>query len=196
MASDHELEALAEQAGVELVAWPAEDGLRQSFARAGVPRLLLVGADEDAPEHVGLDEDWVRVPAELGDVHARLQRLARMVHRLRSDRPVVDANHILHVGGAGVVLSSAQASLVSVLLDHRGRVVDRLVLEATMWPDGAPGPKALDGVVFRLRRRLQGLGLVVRSAHGRGFALDAFDAQVAGPGPADVDDRLGRPEAV
>ena len=66
IASDVELEALAERAGVELVAWPAEDGRRQVLARAGVPRLLLVREGADAPHPLGLDEDWVRVPAEAG----------------------------------------------------------------------------------------------------------------------------------
>jgi len=62
---------------------------------------------------------------------------------------------------------------VTALLEHPGHVIERGRLEAMVWPDGAPGPKALDGVVFRLRRRLQGLGLVLRSAQARGFALDA-----------------------
>jgi len=172
---DHALEDLAERAGVELVAWPTDEGLRQRLARAGVPRLLLVAHDAEAPWAVGLDEDWVRMPAQEGDVVARLQRLAGVLGRLGHDHPVVDRNHIVHFGGTSIVLSPAQAVLVSELLERPGQVVDRTHLEAMLWPDGAPGPKALDGVVFRVRRRLQGLGLVIRSTHGRGFSLDAYD---------------------
>jgi hypothetical protein len=51
------LEDLAEHAGVELVTWPADEHRRQSLARAGVPRLLLVSPEADAPTGLGLDED-------------------------------------------------------------------------------------------------------------------------------------------
>lgn len=167
------LEDLAEHAGVELVTWPADEHRRQSLARAGVPRLLLVSAEADAPSGLGLDEDWVRLPAAARDVVSRLQRLGRVLEQLQHDHPVIDANHIVHFGGTSVLLSPAQAALVTALLERPGHVIERTRLEATVWPDGAPGPKALDGVVFRLRRRLQGLGLVIRSAQARGFALDA-----------------------
>ena len=167
------LEDLAEHAGVELVTWPADEHRRQSLARAGVPRLLLVSTEADAPTGLGLDEDWVRLPVDEGDVLARLHRLGRVLEQLQHDHPVIDANHIVHFGGTSVLLSPAQAALVGALLEHPGHVIERTYLEATIWPNGAPGPKALDGVVFRLRRRLQGLGLVIRSAQARGFALDA-----------------------
>lgn len=179
---DDALEQLAERTGVELLAWPADESRRRALARAGVPRLLLVDADADAPEGVGLDEDWLRLPLDPRDLHARLQRLARVVEQLQHDHPVLDPSHIVHFGGTSVVLSAAQASVTELLLGQPGRVVPRNELESALWPDGAPGPKALDGVVFRLRRRLAGLGLVVRSAHGRGFSIDAHDAH--GPGTA------------
>ena len=172
---DAELEGLADRSGVELVSWPADERRRQHLARAGVPRLLLVARAAVAPAGLGLDEDWVRMPAAKGDVISRLERLTRVLEQLQHDHPVVDSNHIIHFGGTSVRLSRAQAALVTMLLECPGRVVDRARLERIVWPYGAPGPKALDGVVFRLRRRLQGLGLVVRSAHARGFALDATE---------------------
>jgi DNA-binding winged helix-turn-helix (wHTH) protein len=184
-ATHAELDVLAERAGVELVDWPQDDRRRSALARAGIPRLLLVDADADTPDDVGLDEDWVRRPADLRDADARLRRLARLVEQRQHDRPVLDPSHIVHFGGTSVVLSSAQASVTRLLLERPGRVVPRDALEAVLWPDGAPGPKALDGVVFRLRRRLTGLGLVVRSTPGRGFAIDACAVSAAHePGPA------------
>lgn len=178
---DDEIEELAERAGVELVVWPDDESQRRALARAGVPRLLLVAADADAPEVIGLDEDWVRAPSDVRDLAARLRRLARVVERLQHDHPVLDPSHIVHYGGTSVVLSAAQASVTELLLARQGQVVARAELEAALWPDGAPGPKALDGVVFRLRRRLAGLGLVVRSAHGRGFSIDAHEPGTAPP---------------
>jgi len=174
-------DVLAEHAGVELVAWPTDERRRQQLARAGVPRLLIVAPDAEAPTSIGIDEDWVRTPCETRDVAVRLERLARVIDRLRHDRPVIDTNHILHYGGATAVLSRAQAVLVTALLDRPGTIVARESLESAIWPDGAPGHRALDGVVFRLRRRLAGLGLVIRSAHGRGFALDVHELHAERP---------------
>lgn len=175
-----EVGAIADRAGVEFVSWPQDDHLRRQYARAGVPRLLLVAPDAAPPTDVGLDEDWVRLPADRDDVLARLARLARVMNHLQDDHPVLDPSHIVHYGGASVVLSAAQATVVRLLLAHPGAVVERRTLEAALWPDGAPGPKALDGVVFRLRRRLAGMGLVVRSAHARGFAIDVQERAAAG----------------
>lgn len=172
------LDDLAERTGVELVTWPDGEARRQQLARAGVPRLLLVAPDATAPTGVGIDEDWVRLPAERGDVVARIQRLSLVLEHLQHDHPVLDQRHIVHYGGVSVVLSAAQAQVMELLLEHPSQIVPRGVLELALWPAGAPGPKALDGVVFRLRRRLAGSGLVVRSAHGRGFAIDAQEPSV------------------
>jgi hypothetical protein len=169
------VESLADRCGVEIVEWPANEQRRRHLARAGVPRLLLVDGDAAVPTAIGIDEDWVRVPAPLGDIEVRLERLVRSLERLHRERPYVDSAHILHYGGVSIVLSPAQAIVVAALLEQPGRIVSRHGLEREIWPNGTPGPKALDGIVFRLRRRLQGVGLVIRSAHARGFALDAPD---------------------
>lgn len=167
---------MADRAGVELLPWPADEARRQHLARAGVPRLLLVSNAEPAPSAIGLDEDWVRVPADDGDLIARLERLAMAVERLRHERPTLDAQRMVHFAGAHVLLTRSQAAVVALLLDRPGSVVSRQRLEAAVWPDAAVGPRALDAVVFRVRRRLAGLGIVVRNAHAHGFALDLPDA--------------------
>lgn len=172
---------LADRMGVELVAWPDDEARRQHLARAAVPRLLLVAEHAQPPSPVGIDEDWVRLPADERDLRVRLERLARIVGHLHHDRPVIDGGNVVHYGGAAVTVSAAQAALVGVLLAQPGRLVGRAQLESAVWPDGTPGPKALDGLVFRLRRRLAGLGLAVRSGHGRGFALDVPEPDVYEP---------------
>lgn len=167
--------AVADRAGVELVRWPADEVRRQHLARGGVPRLLLLGADAATPPSIGLDEDWVRLPADDGDVIARLERLARAVEQLRHERPTLDAQRIVHFAGAHVLLTRPQAAVVRMLLERPGHVVSRELLERAVWPAGDVGPRALDAVVFRVRRRLAGLGIVVRNAHAQGFVLDLPD---------------------
>ncbi|MET0434365.1 MAG: hypothetical protein ABW025_09385, partial [Cellulomonas sp.] len=50
--------------GVELVHWPRDEVLRRRLARAGIARLLLVEQEVEAPTGIGVDEDWVRLPAD------------------------------------------------------------------------------------------------------------------------------------
>jgi DNA-binding response OmpR family regulator len=52
-------------------------------------------------------------------------------------------------------------------------VVSRDALARAGWPDGAPGRNALDVHVLRLRRRLEPLGLVIRTVRSRGYVLEA-----------------------
>jgi DNA-binding response OmpR family regulator len=156
---------------VELVQWPRDEALRTNLARAGVARLLLVAADADPPEVVGVNEDWIRVPADERDLIHRAQRLSRWVAHLASEQLVLDPNRIVHRGGAAVVLSELEATLLDELLNTPG-LISRARLERAVWPDGPPSSRSLDNLVFRLRGHLERLGVAVRSARGKGFVIE------------------------
>ncbi len=96
---------------VELVHWPADAAVRDSLARAGVPRMLLVAADAEPPATLGVDEDWVRMPATAADVIARARQLLRFDELLRVDKPFVDEHRVLHRAGMTVHLSAAEAAV-------------------------------------------------------------------------------------
>lgn len=162
---------------VELVQWPRDEALRANLARAGVARLLLVAADADPPEVVGVNEDWIRVPADERDLIHRAQRLSRWVAHLASEQVVLDPNRICHRGGAAVMLSELEAVLLEALLGTPG-LISRAQLQQAVWPDGAPSARSLDNLVFRLRRRLETLGVAVRSARGRGFVIEVDGRQL------------------
>src|SRR4051812_18481797 len=55
--------------------WPAERSQRERLVVEGRARLLLVSPNADPPSCVDCLEDWVRVPADEGDVAARLRAL-------------------------------------------------------------------------------------------------------------------------
>jgi predicted kinase len=63
---------------VALLAWPEERALAEELARERRPRVLLVGPAAPPPVVDDRLEDWVRVPADHGDVEVRARRLARM----------------------------------------------------------------------------------------------------------------------
>lgn len=69
----------ARNAGVTVafVRWPAGEDERLRLTVAGVPRLLLVDPGVTPPANRGIDEDWVRLPADPEDVRLRVQTLCR-----------------------------------------------------------------------------------------------------------------------
>jgi DNA-binding response OmpR family regulator len=82
-----------------------------------------------------------------------------------------------------VPLPPVEARLTDALLERFGAVVSRESLARAGWPDGAPGRNALDVHVLRLRRRINPLGLAIRTVRARGYLLEgcAEDlTQVAG----------------
>ena len=157
---------------VELVHWPREQGRRDALARAGVPLLLLVPSGERPPAHLALREDWIRVPADERDLYARARRLGRLA-ATDAEPPRLDPEvGRLTRAGRTVALSRSEADVLATLLAEPGRIVPRDQLVTAIWPDGAPSARALDSLVYRLRRRVSDLGVVVLTARGRGFLVD------------------------
>jgi DNA-binding response OmpR family regulator len=137
-----------------------------------VPRLLLV--DQGAPPPRSTDdlEDWVRVPADEVDLHARVENLGRRA-TIRTDVvPALDDDGVLRVNGTWVSLPPVESRLTNALLSRFGSVVSRDALSSSGWPDGAPGRNALDVHVLRLRRRIAPLGLTIRTVRSRGYVLE------------------------
>lgn len=157
---------------VVLVRWPAEDERRSELREEGVPRLLLVENDSAPPRTVDDLEDWVRVPADEVDLHARVENLSRRVQSRSSAVPELDEDGVLRTGAAWVPLPPVEARLTSALLDRYRSVVSRDSLSKAGWPNGAPGRNALDVHVLRLRRRIAPLGLAIRTVRSRGYLLE------------------------
>jgi DNA-binding response OmpR family regulator len=161
---------------VELVSWPSQSSLREALARVGVPRVLLVEPDAEPPASLGIDEDWVRMPANDADVLARAVRLTHLAAHLRSDEPYVDDHRVLHRAGVSIPLNPTESAMLTILLRHRGAVVSVAELEREVWRGSAQSRDAVDAAMYRLRRRLSGLHLVIRSVRNRGFVIDVDHA--------------------
>lgn len=165
-------QSLTYDAGVELVVWPRDESLRTSLARAGVPRLLVVSEGDAPPERLAFDEDWIREPFDAADLRARMRRVAEAVAGQHAERPWIDGERVLHRGPRTTVLTASEAVVAAALLSSAGSVVSRAALESRLWPGGsAPSDRAIDAIVYRLRRRCQDLGLMIRNARGEGFIL-------------------------
>jgi DNA-binding response OmpR family regulator len=157
---------------VVLVRWPAEEDRRVALRASGVARLLLLEDGASPPVADDDLEDWIRIPADEVDLHARVENLARRSRSRHDEQPVLDEDGVLRVGGGWVPLPPVEARLTAALVDRYGAVVSRDALARAGWPDGAPGRNALDVHVLRLRRRLAPLGLAIRTVRSRGYLLE------------------------
>lgn len=162
-----------------LVRWPDEDGRRATLRGAGRARLLLVDHGAPPPEVLDPLEDWIRVPADEADMHARLSTLATRLASVADVRPTLDEQGVLRLGDRWVPLAPVESRLMAVMLERFGAVVGRQALTRAGWLDGLPSRNALDVKIFRLRRRIEPLGLTIRTVRARGYLLEV------GPAPAD-----------
>jgi two-component system OmpR family response regulator len=158
---------------VSLVRWPAESALRERLSARGDARLLLLEDGQDPPLALDCLEDWIRIPATEVDVRARVDALLRRHQVHDAHPPHLDDDGVLRFADKWVPLPPLEARLAASLLERLGVVVRREALVEAMWPSGAPGRNALDVHVLRLRRRLEPLGLVVRTVRCRGYLLEA-----------------------
>jgi DNA-binding response OmpR family regulator len=164
---------------IALVRWPRDHERRAQLASTRVPCLLLVEPDA-APPVVDEWEDWIHLPADERDVSTRLQALARRVCR-----PVLVDEAVLRNSYGVVMLAIAEAAVIRELLDSDGALVSRKQLERALWPDGPPSTRALDDLIYRLRRRIKPLRLNIFTARGRGFVLGVAIAVTDPPGRAE-----------
>lgn len=175
---------------VALVRWPAEQRRREALRAEARPRLLLVDDEESAPPVPDdLLEDWIRLPAPDADVRARVEGLRRRVEVLGPPAPSLDADGVLRFGGGWVPVPPVEARLLGALIERFGTVVGRDALTRAGWPERQPGRNALDVHVLRLRRRIEPLGLAVRTVRSRGYLLEAVGSQRAEQTPVALHDR-------
>ena len=153
--------------------WPAERERRALLVRNGRPRLLLLEDGAAPPDPEDCLEDWARAPIDEADLHARVAALEFRSDVHDQSSPVLDGDGVLHHQESWVALPPVEARLMAALLDRSGAVVSREALARAGWPDGAPGRNALDVHVLRLRRRVDPLGLVIRTVRSRGYLLES-----------------------
>ncbi len=163
---------LAKPWEVSVLDWPEQAERADELGRAGHLRLLLVAPDVAAPVDWDLTSDWLRRPADQRDVLARIETLQRRSEATESALRL-DEDGLLWRGLDWVALAPLELRLAACLLENTHRVVGRSELDAAAWPDGSPGPRALDARLQRLRVRIAALGLEIVSVRQRGFLLSS-----------------------
>jgi len=122
-------------------------------------------------------DDYLPKPFAFAELVARLETLIRRAgrHRLGAGALEVDeAAHALVFGPRSMPLTPTEFRII-VRLAAAGGVVERDDLMAAAWPKGTfVNPNTLDAYIARLRKKLSDLGvdIVIRTAHGVGYALE------------------------
>lgn len=150
--------------------WPAEAGEARRLSALGVPRLLLVQPGAEPPPSADGLEVWVRFPPDGGQLEEQLRELAdRAVHTDHTVR--LDDFGRLFVGHRWIALSEIQVRVVTVLLADFGQVVTEQRLLRAGWADQRSSSANLRVLIYRLRSRLQEVGLELQTVRGRGLVL-------------------------
>lgn len=168
------METFSDDNSVTVVDWPSGEAQRQHLADWGRLRLLRLESGVPAPHVTDLNEDWIRVPCSEEDVAARERMLLARRDGRQPGRRRVDEYGVLRADGLRKPLGPVEARLMRALLGDAGEVVTRDELAAVGWPDETPTRNAVDLRVMRLRRRVEPLGVMIRTVRGRGYVVDEF----------------------
>jgi two-component system response regulator TctD len=160
--------------------------LRQRRSRTPV---LVLTARSDVDDKVGvLDygaDDYLVKPFDFRELEARCRALLRRPHGMAASAVefgnlVFDAAaKRVSVAGQAVELGTREFRLLELLLAHRGRVLSKDVLiEQLFGLDDPVAPNAIELYVSRLRRKLEGSAVRIRTLRGMGYVaeLDPLDA--------------------
>lgn len=165
---------------------PGKDGLsvlRGLRDRGDNTPVILLTARSDTQDRVtGLDagaDDYLVKPFEMDELEARLRALARRKELVFTARnalgPLVfdrDSRQLMD-GETPLNLPRREVAVLECLLDRSGRLVSKSQLIAHVYGTGADvDDSAVEPHVSRLRRRLQGYGIRIKTARGLGYMLD------------------------
>jgi len=151
--------------------------------RLPVPVLVLTARDGVEQQVAALDagaDDYMEKPFDLRELQARIRALLRRSiadygQELRIGPLSLDLfRHEVRLGGALFELPTREYEVLEALLVHSPRIVGKTRLAQRLAQDNEElGDNAVEVYIHRLRRRLAGSGVVIRTLRGTGYVLEA-----------------------
>lgn len=164
---------------------PRRDGLDvvRTLNRTGdaIPVLMLTARDALDDRVTGLDagaDDYMTKPFEMAELHARIRALGR--RRSRKLMPIEVIGNLSfdraarHLSGPDGPLDvpRREMALWEVLFDNADRVVPKPVICDSIYGIGADiDMNAVELLVSRLRKKIDGCGVTIRSIRGLGYIM-------------------------
>ncbi len=148
----------------------------------GVPVILLTARAETSDRVSGLDmgaDDYLVKPFEMDELEARIRALSRRkeleygakesIGGLEFDRTARQVS----VQGEVMDIPRREIAVLECLLERRGRIVPKSQLTDYVYGVGSDVEvSAVEPHVSRLRKRLQDLGIRIKTARGLGYLLE------------------------
>ena len=161
--------------------------LRKDGNRTPVLVLTAQGSLQDRVKglNVGAD-DFLSKPFAIEELEARLAALVRR-SRGRSHAPLqcgsLSCPHdsrAFTLGGTLLQLTPRESAALAVLLARSGTPVGKSQLSGKVFPaDSNAGPDAIELVLHRLRRKLEGGDVRIVTVRGLGYMLESMTSETA-----------------
>lgn len=164
--------------------------LRADPNLSDVAILMLTARGDDYDRVMGFElgaDDYVVKPYNVREVVLRVRALARRAGERRTaraapktagrslrwrDLEVETGSHRVTIDGADLALRPLEFKLLTMLLEHPGRVLSRELLLEEVWGiNGEVNTRTVDTHVRRLRERLGAHGEAVETVYGLGYKL-------------------------
>ena len=148
-----------------------------------LPVLILSGRERPEEKVLGLDlgaDDYLVKPFSLNELQARVRALLRRGGK-GSAMPQIGygslsfdtVNRVASVDGRPLALSLQETGVLEALLSHFGRALSKEQMVEQLYNyDHEVSHNAIEVYVHRLRKKLVGTDITVRTLYGRGYALD------------------------
>ena len=186
-----EADVFLRQEGADLIVLdinlPGMDGLavlRALRARGDATPVILLTARKEVSDRVsGLDtgaDDYLVKPFEMDELEARVRALSRRKNLDYGVRETIGGLEFDRVSRQAVVdglpldLPRRELAVLECLLDRRGRILSKAQLIDHVYGVGADvDDTAIEPHISRLRKRLAGHGVTIRTARGLGYLIEA-----------------------
>jgi two-component system OmpR family response regulator len=167
------------------------DVLRRLRASGKRVPVLVLSAREAVDERVRLldlgADDYVVKPIELNELEARIRSLIRRSHGNADPEISIASLRIDTVGRRALVsgrpleLSSRELAALEYITIRAHRIVtkEQLLQSLYGWEDDINSVNAVEKVISRLRAKLDGSGVIIRTVRGLGYSLGTDDNPAA-----------------
>src|SRR5688572_3087302 len=148
-----------------------------------VPVLILTARDSISDRIHGLDigaDDYLTKPFEMGELLARTRALLRRAKGRAEDlmgfgELVIDMKgRSASLGSTRIELAAREWSVLELLVSRAGRVVSKDAIRNSVYDwDNDVGTNAVEILIHRIRKKLEGSSISISTVRGLGYLLDS-----------------------